>query len=401
MRSNILRGLSLAFFVRAPIAFSVLYLSISQYKIFSDNDILNIGLVLSISSLYSIIFAQTIGNVYNKKIRDYLIKDGRKITIATLILIISVPFILSAPLFLTNSWVPYAIFVASSQALFQWVLSFFTVKGDHNKLLMSSFFTTILLCIITVLLNFEIISRLDVWYCLIGLSYILSFVSFIIQEKIIQVTGVSLKLFISEVKVLFQEILTSFSLFPILSLIYWFYEFYPRISGNHLSLDYNIYMTIIIGLVGAIEVGLGQYFQKAFLTHSSNGIKKFYSFFKEMIMSYSFIFILVIISAITLKPIYWNTFFKLNIDKTPLLFNLLVVSQCVRILNFLTFNSFYYLDLKNRTNLCIMLIFTIGNVSLLALNVIDLIFYVIIFILITVFIGGLNFFKLKNYAKKN
>ena len=279
MSRNFIKEAIFAFFVRGPFAVAVFYASVTQNKFFSSDKIIFLGEILSFSVIFSIIFLQPLGNIFNKTIPslfDYSIKKFVEPGIILITLIL--PLVILIPTFILDHFICYSVALAISQASFQWTLSYLTVKNSRFKLILTSLIISIALFAVTyIFFNYYDLNVFS-WIGLLILCY--ASPSIIILSRTFDLN------FIKRLKINLIDFVKKFinaaSFYSILSLIFWLVEFYPRLLnsfGYDFIANYNVYMTISIGLVGAIDIGLNQIFIKNYLELATSNKKKFKSFF--------------------------------------------------------------------------------------------------------------------------
>ena len=156
-------------------------------------------------------------------------------------------------------------------------------------------------------------------------------------------------------------------------------------------------MSIIIGFIGAVEVGLGQYFQKSYLLSSQGSVRQFFSFYIGMIKTYVVVYAGVVFCLILCIKLLWPLLFSIPIEDNVELFWLLLVLQIIRILNFSTFQFIYYHEkLKMSVNFIIMIVLSVIMASAFSKNLIGLHFYVILNAILLFVVGILNVQKIKH-----
>ena len=380
-----------AFIIKAPIALSVFYISVKQNKLFDTNNVLLIGSILSSSVLFSILFLQPLGNIYNKAIgqkEQYKIntfKDNRFLVLFLIIVITSLSLLLHNQFKLVIS-----LNLATSQALYQWCISYLTVKKKTSQLFILSFILPIELILISFFFNFEFNSVYTWLNLMIASYYIPSILIFIFNLKFdFEITNkwIFLKNFL-------KSFLSSATFFTVLSILFWMLEFYPRkpnIFDESFTGQFNVYITFSIGLVGAIDIILGQVFLEKYLKLAASSKLKLKLFFYQVFKLYISIFILVTILMSLLNRLYWPLIFdKLRFNNVKF-FIFIFILESLRILCFQTFNIFFYLNevkkIKNNILIFITSIFILylsniyfnisGNLYLISYGIISIIIIIL------------------------
>ena len=393
MRERFVKGLSLAFLVRAPIAAVALLLSVTQYKYFGEEDIVNIAKILSYSSLFSILVLQALGSTYNLSLARLNDDDARRIhfrhSLLMVILILLVAVILSRVQY--NLF--FALILATSQALFQWFLSFLTVQAKNKALVLLSLLTSACVAILVVAMKNNVQLSLELFYMILIACYGVPGLFSLIYLSYLE----SKKDNPSKWRDYKSRFLEALSIFPLLSIVYWSFEFLPRLVSGPRQVEYNILMSIIIGFIGAVEVGLGQYFQKSYLLSSQSSVRQFFSFYIGMIKTYVVVYAGVVFCLILCIKILWPLLFSIPIEDNVELFWLLILLQIIRILNFSTFQFIYYHEkLKISIVFVGMIVLSVIMASAFSKNLIGLHSYVITNAILLIVVGILNIQKIKH-----
>ena len=395
MSRDLIKNFITAFLVRGPFALSVFYISITQNKNFSSSEIILLGEILSFSVIFSILFLQPLGNIFNKTIPslvDESLKSFANAGLIILVLFFPIFFILPALYF--KHFIFFSISLAVAQASFQWALSYLTVKDIKQTLIsVSLVMSGILFLIAHFFFEFEGLS-LKHWLSAIIISYL-------IPSSIILLPLLNFK-FLKDFKFLFidhlKKFLSAASFYSILSLIFWLVEFYPRLAdsfGNEFITNFNVYMTISIGLVGAVDIGLSQVFLKDYLQLVETNRVLFKSFFIRLIKFYFIVYTVIFLVLIIFKEYYWNWIFDNTRFNNFEMFGFLFIIEICRIMCFHSYNVFYYLNkIKDIQNSVILLCLSSFSILLMSFfEVVDGIQYLILFLILLCVILSYNLFK--------
>ena len=165
--------------------------------------------------------------------------------------------------------------------------------------------------------------------------------------------------------------------------------------GNEFITNFNVYMTISIGLVGAIDIGISQIFLKDYLKLVETNRVLFKSFFIRLIKFYFIVYIVIFLVLIILKDYYWNWFFDNTRFNNLEMFGFIFIVEICRIMCFHSYNVFYYLNkIKDIQNSIILLCLSSSLLLLMSyLEVIDGIQYLTLFLILLCVILSYNLFK--------
>ena len=387
-----------AFLIRGPFALAVFFMAINQNKYFSNEDIIILGEVLSSSVIFSIIFIQPLGNIFNKTIASINDESEKQfVSSGLLLLILVLPIFIILPFSIFNHFIVFSISLAIAQCSFQWSLSFLTVKDSKKVLILLPLCVSVYFVFMSHLLFGIEGLTISNWLTFLIISYALP--SLFVLSPLFNWTFISnFKINITD---FLKKMLKASSFYSVLALIYWFVEFFPRISSsfsNNFILEFNVYMTIAIGFVGIVDIGLSQIFLKDYLILVNKDKKKFKSFFLRLIKSYLIIYSLVFIIVIFLLPYIWPIIFDANRFDDFNFFYFLFLVEISRILNFHSFNVFYYLgELKIIYNSILFMLIT--SVLLILLSYFQIISGILYLLLFFIMMSVLFVFNIKKVNK--
>jgi hypothetical protein len=386
-----------AIIVRAPIAFAIFFVSIKQNTLFNSNQIIIIGSILSSSVLYSILLLQPLGNIFNKMVAKH--HSNIITTLTDFRLLIFYLFLFAtifSLIFSYNTNFILAFNLATAQALFQWCISFLTVKNKKAQLFTLCSMLVLELLILVFIFDFQKKSVHN-WIFLLILSYY-------IPSAIFFSFNIKLKLAIKNVQNLLYSFLKLFissaSFYTILAIFFWMLEFYPRITssfGVYFTSNFNVYMTFSIGLVGAIDTLLNQMYLKNYLELSANDKVGLIKFFNKIIKFNTFLYLLVLLFLIIFNQYYWKYIFDVKRFSDYKIFYFIFFIEIIRILCFHSFNIFFYIDRLDLIRKTIIIISFSTIILFLLTHIITIpgVYYIFIFLLISFFALISNLSKIK------
>jgi hypothetical protein len=394
----VIRNFIEAILVRAPIALVIFFVSIKQNSLFNSSQIITIGSILSSSVLYSILFLQPLGNIFNKIIgENHTEKITSVIDFRSLIIFLFLSVTIISTIIFSNTILFLAFNLATSQAIFQWCISYLTLKNKKSHLFALCFILILELLLVLYFFNFAKQTVYE-WAVFLILSYYLpSILFFTINIKFrfaLENLQNSLLLFL-------KLFISSASFYTVLAFFYWMLEFYPRISssfGVYFTSNFNVYMSFSIGLVGAIDTVLNQMYLKKYLHLAATDKPKLILYFKKIITFNTFIYLLVLLFLFIFNQYYWKYIFDINRFADYTFFYFIFFIEVIRILSFHSFNIYFYIDrLDLIKNTLIIIIFSVFILFLLNhLFIFSGIDYLIYFALISLVSFSFNLLKLKN-----
>jgi hypothetical protein len=382
--------------VRVPLALVIFFISIKQNNLFNSDQIIFLGSVISSSVLYSILFLQPLGNIFNRMIgknQEYhsLTFIDYRVLILYLFIFVSLFSLISLNYF----FLVLAFNLATAQAFFQWCISYLTVNDKKKELFSLCFVLIFELLLVVYFFDFQNYS-VQCWIFLLIVSYY--FPSFLFFSLCLDFKDSFQNLktyFFSFVKIF----IFSASFFTILSLFFWMIEFFPRMAtlfNSEFKSSFNVYMTFAIGLVGALDSVLNQFYLKKYLILSVSNHKMFVSYFFRIIKVYASLFFFILLLLMSFNHYYWDLIFDSSRFNDFSLFYFIFFIEVIRILAFHSFNAFFYMDrLDLIKNTVFLLVFTSSVIILLSFVFkFSGFLYLLIFLIICFLVLISNLFKL-------